>query len=391
MVGRRRWWPQLLLGLIFASGGAAGLWLGLPAGPERLRAVLFAAAAGIVLAGARRWPGQVFAMEMVLLAAAVLVAPTANGTVSISAEIALGFVAYRCGWTATLTAYGGLYALGVAGAFQSLAEAWSANGYGLVLPLVLLGTLTATPVAVGRYLASQRAAVLVAKERAREAESRRAAENRAARLSERTAIARDLHDIVAHHISAIALRAGAARYAVQRTGNTDEAVLALGELGDTAGKVLDELRELLAVLRDPEAVEVGVAPVEPEQIIREAERRVREAGVTVRVTISAALATAPLVVRTTAARVVREALTNTLKHAGPGTIASVDVRGDAGWLLVEVVDSGPVRPRPPLPPSGHGLSGMRERVGLLGGTLTATATEGGGWRVTARLPTKEAT
>ena len=391
MVGRRRWWPQLLLGLIFASGGAAGLWLGLPAGPERLRAVLFAAAAGIVLAGARRWPGQVFAMEMVLLAAAVLVAPTANGTVSISAEIALGFVAYRCGWTATLTAYGGLYALGVAGAFQSLAEAWSANGYGLVLPLVLLGTLTATPVAVGRYLASQRAAVLVAKERAREAESRRAAENRAARLSERTAIARDLHDIVAHHISAIALRAGAARYAVQRTGNTDEAVLALGELGDTAGKVLDELRELLAVLRDPEAVEVGVAPVEPEQIIREAERRVREAGVTVRVTISAALATAPLVVRTTAARVVREALTNTLKHAGPGTIASVDVRGDAGWLLVEVVDSGPVRPRPALPPSGHGLSGMRERVGLLGGTLTATATEGGGWRVTARLPTKEAT
>ncbi len=391
MVGRRRWWPQLLLGLIVASGGAAGLWLGLPAGPERLRAVLFAAAAGIVLAGARRWPGQVFAVEMVLLAAAVLVAPTANGTVSISAEIALGFVAYRCGWTATLTAYGGLYALGVAGAFQSLAEAWSANWYGVVLPLVLLGTVTATPVAVGRYLASQRAAALVAEERAREAEAHRAAENRAARLSERTAVARDLHDIVAHHISAIALRAGAARYAVQRTGNADEAVLALGELGDTAGKVLDELRELLAVLRDPEAVEVGVAPVEPEQIIREAESRVREAGVTVRVTISDALATAPLVARTTAARVVREALTNTLKHAGPGTIASVDVRGDAGWLLVEVVDSGPVRPRPALPPSGHGLSGMRERVGLLGGTLTATATEGGGWRVTARLPTKEAT
>ncbi|SCG74015.1 sensor histidine kinase [Micromonospora humi] len=385
-----RWirWPELLLGLGTATLGLISTRTAVPAVPHAARVVVFAVLAGVALVGVRRWPWPVLLVTSTLTVAADAAGVTAGDIAQIAAAVALGYVAYHSGWPATAAGYVLFLAVTLANVIDPENPEMLRGGLG-VLRLVTLAGFAAAPVAFGRYLGGVRQAAAAAEERAREAEERRAAEARMARLTERTAIARDLHDIVAHHVAAIALRAGAARYAVQHTGRPEEAVLALGELRDTAGQVLDELRDLLEVLRDPDAVEPAESQVEPEQVIRDAARRVREAGLAVQVRMPEALHRVPLVVGTTAARVVQEALTNSLKHAGPGTIVSVDVEVAGGALLVEVLDSGPVRPRTRLPASGHGLRGMRERVGLLGGTLVAGATDGGGWRVRVRLPIRE--
>ncbi|MFF5174979.1 sensor histidine kinase [Micromonospora sp. NPDC000089] len=392
MTGRWWRWPELLLGLMAALLGlATGVNSALPAA-DRVRHTLLAVVAGLLLVAVRRWPWPVLAVETALMVVAVHLTPYGSGNPLLGAALALGFVAYRSGWRSI----GVAFALFLGAVFYSVLAASPAGsfsgGAGLLRLLTLLAA-AAAPVAFGRYLGGLRKAAAVAEERAREAEARQEMQTRAARLAERAGIARDLHDIVAHHVAAIALQAGASQYAIRRTGRVDEAVAAFGELRSTAGRVLDELRELLEVLRDPEAVEGGAPMVEPEQIITEAQRLVRAAGLSVQVTVDDRAAHTPLVVRTTAARVIQEGLTNSLKHAGPGAIATVAVRAEPPGLVVEVLDSGPERPRPEpvLPSSGLGLIGMRERVGLLGGTLTAGPTGAGGWRLQARLPVREAT
>ncbi|MFJ6198560.1 sensor histidine kinase [Micromonospora sp. NPDC092111] len=392
MRGGRAWWPELLLGLVAAGLGlASSLNSVTPGVTDRGVNAVLAATAGLALVGVRRWPWPVLVLEIALMLAAVQLAPFGTGTPLLCAAAALGFVAYRAGWPATGAAFALFLAVVVYTVVASGPPAVLAGGAGLLRLAMLVGS-SAAPVAFGRYLRGLRNAAMVAEERARDAESRQEMQTRAARLAERASIARDLHDIVAHHVAAIALQAGAAQYATRRTGRVDEAVAALGDLRSTAGRVLDELRELLEVLRDPEAIEGGAPMVEPEQIITEAQRLVRAAGLAVRVTIDDRAASTPLVVRTTAARVIQEALTNSLKHAGAGASATVVVRSEPVGLLVEVRDSGPEHPRPGpvLPSSGHGLAGMRERVGLLGGTLTAGPTHAGGWRLLARLPVREA-
>ncbi|WP_405090984.1 histidine kinase [Micromonospora sp. NBC_01392] len=388
MGGRRwSWWPELLLGLGTAALGLISTRIVLPGIPREAWAGVFAVLTGLVLVGVRRWPWPVLLATSALLVVADAVTVTGADTAQFAAAVALGYVAYRSSWPATAAGYALLLTVTLVNVIDPGNAEVLRGGVG-VLRLVMLAGIAAAPVAFGRYLSGVRQAARAAEERAREAEERRATETRMVRLTERTAIARDLHDIVAHHVAAIALRAGAARYAVQHTGRPDEAVLALDELRDTAGQVLDELRELLEVLRDPDAVAPAETSVDPAQVIRDAARRVREAGLAVQVRMPEVLHM-PLVGGTTAARVVQEALTNSLKHAGPGAVVSVDVQVTAGALLIEVWDSGPARPGPRLPASGHGLRGMRERVGLLGGTLVAGGTEGGGWRVRVRLPIRE--
>ncbi|ATO16708.1 two-component sensor histidine kinase [Micromonospora sp. WMMA2032] len=386
--GRWTGWPELLLGLGTAALGLISTRIVIPGIPREAWAGVFAVLAGLLLIGVRRWPWPVLLATSALLVVADTVTVTGADTAQFAASVALGYVAYRSGWPGTAVAYGLFLAVTLVNVIDPGNAELLRGGVGVLRVLMLAG-FAAAPVTFGRYLRGVRQAAAAAEERAREAEERRTTEARMVRLTERTAIARDLHDIVAHHVAAIALRAGSARYAVQHTGRPEEAVTALGELRDTAGQVLDELRELLEVLRDPDAVEPAESQVEPVQVIRDAARRVREAGLAVQVRMPEMLHRVPLVVGTTAARVVQEALTNSLKHAGPGAVVSVDVRVTDGALLLEVLDSGPARPRTRLPVSGHGLRGMRERVGLLGGTLVAGGTDGGGWRLRVRLPIRE--
>ena len=197
----------------------------------------------------------------------------------------------------------------------------------------------------------------------------------APRWPERLAIARDLHDIVAHHVSVIAVQAEGAQSVLET--RPERAGQAMADVADTARTALAELRRLLGVLRS----EGGVAPQPGLDAIDDLVDSVRHAGMDV--TLSRASDTdVDEVAGLTAYRVVQEALTNVLKHAGPcATDISVAVRDDA--LVVSVVDDGR---GPGAVNGGHGLIGMRERVAVLGGTLDAGAGDHGGFVVRARLP-----
>ncbi|MFK3984913.1 sensor histidine kinase [Micromonospora sp. NPDC050397] len=390
--GRWRRGPDLLLGLVGVALIAANGLLGWAEIQDNPVVATLATGAGLALFAVRRWPWPTLVVEATLLVVADAVAPPNSIITQLGLAVALAVVAYRAGWLGTGSAFLLAFGATLVDVMDPDVEPLPVSDKDAVARLLAIAALVAAPIVFGRYLRRQRDAALVAEERIWEVESRRAAENRAARLAERTVVARDLHDIVAHHVSAIALRAGAAQFAARHTGRVDDAVAALGEVRSTAGQVLDELRELLEVLRDPEAVDATTVLVEPEQIFRDAVRRVEAGGLAVVLTGADLVAGAPLVVRTTAARVVQEGLTNALKHAGSGASVSVRLAREERGLLVEVVDTGPPRADPersPLPPSGHGLAGMRERVGLLGGRFAAGPAAEGGWRLTAHLPVKE--
>jgi signal transduction histidine kinase len=264
-----------------------------------------------------------------------------------------------------------------------------ANGTELLQAFAEAGLATA-PVAVGRYLRGVHSAAAVAKERLVETEAWRHAEARAARLSERTRLAHDLHDIVAHHVGAMTLRASSGQLAVDTSGDVALASTALADIADTGRHVLSELRGLLAVLRDPDAMAEEAMVTEPKAAISDAVARVRAAGVPITWKLDAGLDGTSLLVGSTAARIVQEALTNVLKHAGPGTPTRLAMSMETPFTLRLRIDNDPPAGPPPaaadLPASGHGLAGMRDRAALLGGVLTAGPTQDGGWAVSAALP-----
>ncbi|MFC7545847.1 sensor histidine kinase [Plantactinospora sp. GCM10030261] len=389
---RRGWRFDVLTALAAICFVLVTSALGSPHIPQRGATLLLELGAAVLLVAVRRHPLPVLLAEAALLVGSALTLPYGTAMPLFAGGFALGYHSYRSGWLGAILGW----LIGFAVTVFSVAVLGEPTdpvfaGKEGMLRVVVLAMLVATPVVFGRYLRGVRVATLVAEERVREADARRVVETRAARLAERAAVARDLHDIVAHHIAGVAVRAGSAQYAARHTGRVDDAVEALGDIRATSARVVEELRALLAVLRDPEAVASDAPLVEPEQVLAEAERLTRAAGLDVRVTGVGELAAAPLVARTTAARVAREGLTNALKHAGPGAVVAVEIRTGSDGMRVEIRDSGPaearaaVVPPPGLPSSGHGLAGLRERVGLLGGTLTAGPADGG-WRLVARLP-----
>jgi len=220
-------------------------------------------------------------------------------------------------------------------------------------------------------------------ERAEYLERERQAEARRAVAEERSRIARELHDVVAHRVSMMTVQAGAAK-----TVAADDLHAALGamEAVEQAGRqALGELRHLLGVLRPGSEAEdlgpqVGVAQV-PRLV-----DQLRETGMDISLTTDA-LVDLPAHVDVSAYRIVQEALTNVLKHAGPGARSEVRLATDDHVLTIEVANSGSGGTI--LPGSGHGIVGMRERALLLGGTLEAGSRDGGGFRVVARLPIGE--
>jgi signal transduction histidine kinase len=197
--------------------------------------------------------------------------------------------------------------------------------------------------------------------------------------AERLRLARELHDVVAHSMSVIAVQAGAGRH-VLRT-DPDEAEFALGAIEATSRDALAEMRRMVGVLRhDGQRVDV------PETVrgVADIAGLVEEIGKAGLPTSLAVEGERPITYR-----IVQEALTNAIKYAGPArAVVRICWRTDA--VVVEVCDDGvgaavaPERER--TNGSGHGVAGMRERVALLGGDLTAAPTPGGGFRVAAHLP-----
>jgi signal transduction histidine kinase len=196
--------------------------------------------------------------------------------------------------------------------------------------------------------------------------------------AERARIARELHDIVAHHLSVVVLQAAGARASGKPAGP------ALEKIENSARQALEETGRLLTVLRDP-AEETGLAPQPGIGELAALAASVRAAGLPVNLVIDGDLAALPEVVDVSVYRIVQEALTNVLKHAGPAR-AEATIGCAAGTVTIEVTDDGTGRRGGGSPGGGHGLAGMRERAAVFGGELTAGPRAGGGFAVRARLP-----
>lgn len=203
-------------------------------------------------------------------------------------------------------------------------------------------------------------------------------------LEERARIARELHDVVAHHMSVITVQADSAPYRME--GLPEAAREEFSTIAAGARESLTEMRRLLAVLRsDGTAGELAPQPgLARVQQLMEATVR---AGVPAELSLAADLGPVPPSVDLSAYRIVQEALSNVVRHA-PDAPTRVSVSGDGDWLTVLVVNGPPTATTSPLENTGtgHGLVGMRERVRLTGGTLDTGPLPDGGFRVAARLP-----
>jgi signal transduction histidine kinase len=199
---------------------------------------------------------------------------------------------------------------------------------------------------------------------------------------ERARIARELHDVVAHHISMIAVQAETAR--LTTPGLPAEGATRLLAIGDTARTALTEMRRLLGVLREDAHTGVQRRPQPGLRQLMELVDESRDAaGSRTRLIVSGPVTTLDPGIEVTAYRIVQEALTNARRHA-PGAAVDVELRYGKADLTVRVRDNGPGQPA--THDSGHGLLGMRERVATVGGTLRTGSAPGGGFLVEARLP-----
>jgi signal transduction histidine kinase len=216
------------------------------------------------------------------------------------------------------------------------------------------------------------------RQRAIDLASRRDEEARRRASDERVAIARDLHDVLAHNISVINVQANTALHLMDR--QPERAREALTAIHDVSKQALSELRSVLGVLRTPDA---EGAPLGPSPgLNRLDELAAGTAGIDVRVITDGSPRPLPAGVDVAAYRIVQEALTNSVRHSG-GSTATVRLRYDDEGLTISVDDNG--KARVSVPP-GNGVAGMTERARSLGGTLEAGPRPGGGFRVLARLP-----
>ncbi|MGW1373268.1 sensor histidine kinase, partial [Streptomyces sp. NPDC002446] len=213
------------------------------------------------------------------------------------------------------------------------------------------------------------------------------AEERARRtlLEERGRIARELHDVVAHHMSVISIQAQVAPHLVENPSDALKENLA--GIRENAVEALTELRRVLGVLRSEDAPAQGAqhAPQPTLDRLDELLGKVRTAGVAVAAETTGEPRPLAPGVELSAFRIVQEALSNAMRHA-PGAAVRVTVGYHAGGLALRIANSAPDGPAPPSPGSGHGLLGMRERAAMLGGELATGRTPDGGYEVTALLP-----
>jgi signal transduction histidine kinase len=205
-------------------------------------------------------------------------------------------------------------------------------------------------------------------------------------LSEqRLQIARELHDIVAHAMSVVAVQAGVGSHLIAT--RPDEAAKSLRAIEATARAALSETRSLLGVIRDDDYDVASRSPTPGLDNLHALVRRVSDAGQPVTLNMEGRPRALPQSLELAVYRVVQEALTNVVRHAAPPVTATVLIRYDEnGGVVVEVTDDGRGTRNKRGDGGGHGLTGMRERVTLLGGELSAGPRAGGGYRVVACLP-----
>lgn len=242
---------------------------------------------------------------------------------------------------------------------------------------------------LGRSLRLRRAYLAELEDRAARLERARGTDARAARVEERSRIARELHDVVAHHVSVMTVQAGAARRILDKDpAGAKEAMTTIEEVGRAA---LSEMRRIVGVLHTERELSARARELAPQPGIDDLGSlidHVRETGLAVRSQTGGERRPLPPGVDLAAYRLIQEALTNTLKHAGPRARAWVKIEYAPRELLVEVADDGRgvVAGLGSDDQPGHGLVGMYERVALYGGELRIGPRVGGGFQVRARFP-----
>jgi signal transduction histidine kinase len=322
----------------------------------------------------------------VVVAAVVVVASAGYGLVVVPAPpyagwVALFAVAAHVPGFRRATVIGGAVAAALVGGVVAAAVVHPEGRNELVaLLLVTLIVLLA-----GGLTRAQRDRLSALRERAASLEREQDAVRGQAALEERLRIARDLHDLVGHGLSAIAVQSGTARVALD-AGDRDAVRTALGHVEATSRSAMREMRTMVGVLREPSPIAAESAPDLDglPALVEQAGR----AGVRTGLDPVGDLGPVPPVVGRCAYRVVQEALTNVIRHA-PGAAATVRVEARDGRLHVEVTDRGGAAAGKVSASGGHGLVGMRERVEMLHGTVQAGPLDGGGWAVRATLPLRE--
>jgi signal transduction histidine kinase len=250
--------------------------------------------------------------------------------------------------------------------------------------LFFVASVGTAAVALGFAVRIRRAQLAVLRERAVQLEIERDQRSRLAAATERARVAREMHDILGHSLSVIITLADGGAYASDAAPERGKEALRL--IGDAGRGSLAELRRMLGVLRE-QADEPSLAPQPGIAGLEPLCRQIRAAGPQVEYRSTGSVDALDVGVQLAAYRIVQEALTNSLKHAGPHTVIHLALQVDGPRLRITVRDTGPPAGERPAPPAGegHGVIGMRERAALYGGTVTAGPLPGGGWSVAAEL------
>jgi signal transduction histidine kinase len=396
-----RWVLDVLVALIAALAGLPESYHGASANapatehPWGLALALFLSAAPLLVR--RIWPVPVLGCVLAVSLAIVVDHRTANGLALLIALYTVAVMRPR------------REALACAAAFELVIVAvtiWLAGG-SWWYPAIFLSGLVGAALGLGLYSATRLAFLAELRDRAARLERERDQQGALAAAAERARIAREMHDIVAHHLTVMVTLSDAAvavsDSSPQRSERATDVMRRVSATGRTA---LADTRRLLGVLREPpagrsrdnggqttdeEAAEAR-QPVPSLAQLDELIEQVRSAGLDTTLEVRGEAPDVPVGVQLTVYRLVQEALTNTLKHGGAGARATVRLQFRPGELLVDVDDDGAGTPPAPKPGSssapataGSGLVGMRERARAYGGDVQAGPREPGGWKVSARL------
>jgi signal transduction histidine kinase len=339
------------------------------------RAVVVQTALIALIAARRLWPSAVFLLTSAIALAQWLIGFPLLGDAALL--VALYTVAAHQSWIRAVAAAGLLEAGAVMAAVK-----WDPAG----TPERSLLFLTATVIAAlfsGLTAASGSRYLAWMDERARRLEIERDQQAEIAAAAERTRIARELHDIVSHSLSVVITLADAA--AIVSRADPGQGAEAMTEVSEAGRRALADMRAMLGVLRTDKAPS-GLAPQPGVAELGALVDQVRATGLTAELTVAGTLFPLGKAAELTVYRIVQEALTNALRHA-EARHALVTITYDAPEVRVRIADDGPAPGRRPAPGQpagpGHGLDGMRERVALHGGTLSAGPAPGGGWLVEA--------
>jgi signal transduction histidine kinase len=264
------------------------------------------------------------------------------------------------------------------------AVAWLAGG-GWWYDAIFLSGLIAAALGLGLYSATRRAYLAELRDRAARLERERDQEGALAAAAERARIAREMHDIVAHHLTVMVTLSEAA--AAASAASPERAAEVMRSVSATGRRALADTRRLLGVLRQPPGQVPGkdLQPVPGLGQLDVLIEQVRSAGLDTTLEVHGAAPDVPAGVQLTVYRLVQEALTNTLKHGGAGARASVRLRFLPGELQIVIDDDGAGAAAPAAASVGSGLVGMQERVHAYGGDVQAGPRQPAGWQVSARL------